>query len=193
MHYLHWETDRGRTRSANAIKEASKAQFSTLAEVVEEVTANEHPANEQNSAEEKTSPTMKRRIGLAKMLFHAAKLSEAMDSYSDEKLIYENLHEDPPLHPRRTLDQSYYGALKNTEARDRDQVIYRATTPQYHDCVKNENDGKCDQCRDDIKMVPRVIMVDQLWMWILDQSKSYCFSDLMWCPYIDRIHRYDYH
>lgn len=171
MHYLHWETDRGRTKAASAVKEAGKAHFSTLAEVVEEVTANEHPAPNPREAQNMTNPTIKRRKGLAKLLFHAAKLSEAMDSYSDERVIYENLHGDPPLHPRRTLDQSYYGVLKNTQTRDRDQVVYRATTPQRHDCARDE-DGKCAQCQEDVKMVPRVIMVDQLWMWILDESES---------------------
>jgi hypothetical protein len=169
MHYLHWETDRGRSRSANVIKEAGKAKFPTLAEVVEEATANEHPSTTHSLPQNDINPSIQRRRGLAKMLFYAAKLSEAMDSYSNERLIYETLHEYPPLHPRRTLDQSYYGALKNTQTRDRDQVVYRATTPHGHDCVRNE-DGKCAQCQEDIKMVPRVIMVDQLWMWILDES-----------------------
>jgi len=169
MHYLHWETDRGRTRSANTIKEAGKAQFSSLAEVVEEATANEHPSIEPIVTMNETSRYIKRRKGLAKVLFHAAKLFEAMDSHSDERLIYENLHEHPPLHPRRTLDQSYYGALKNTQTRDRDQVVYRATTPQPHACIRDEA-RKCAQCQEDVRMVPRVIMVDQLWMWILDES-----------------------
>jgi hypothetical protein len=141
-----------------------------MADVVEEVTANEHPVPEQIPVQTKTDPTINRRKSLAKMLFYAAKLSEFMDSYSDERLIHDYLHEDPPLHPRRTLDQSYYGDLKNTETRDRDQVVYRATTPQAHNCVRNEQDGKCTQCQDDIKMVPKVIMVDQLWMWVLDES-----------------------
>lgn len=171
MHYLHWETDRGRTRSANAIKEAGKAQIPTLGEVVDEVTANEHSVTDQITPHNRTDPTVKRRKGLAKMLFYAAKLAEAMDSHPDNQLIYKYLHQEPPLHPRRTLDQSYYGALKNTQARDRDQVVYRATTPQHHGCVKNEQDGKCAQCQDDVRMLPRVIMVDQLWMWILDESR----------------------
>ena len=172
MHYLHWETDRGRNRSANAIKEASKPKVpTTLAEIVDEATADER-TTDPNDSPTTVNPTIKRRRGLARMLFHAAKLAEAMNSHPDERLISKYLHEDPALHPRRTLDQSYYGALFPTQTRDRDQVVYRATAPQYHVCERDERDWKCAQCQQSVKMVPRVIMVDQLWMWILDESMS---------------------
>jgi hypothetical protein len=111
------------------------------------------------------------------VLLSAAALLEAIDFRLDEKLIYEYLHQRPPLHPRRTLDQSYYRDLKNTGTRDRDQVVYRATTPGPHNCLErmDKKEGKCKQCHEDIRKVPRLIMVDQLWMWILDESMS-CFS-----------------
>lgn len=188
MHYLHWETDRGRNRSANAIKEASKPNTqTTVAEVVDKAKAEERPSTtvDQKPPPTPLDPTIRRRRALARMLFHAAKLAEALKSNSDEMLIDKYLHENPPLHPRRTLDQSYYGALFPTQTRDRDQVVYRATAPQRHNCDRENEEGKCkhdrpfkqcdgckkcNQCQEDIKMVPRVIMVDQLWMWILDES-----------------------
>jgi hypothetical protein len=187
MPYLHWETDRGRTRSSNTIKEASKIMFSSIGEVVEKATAN----NEANSRPNRSSappymqsqqsaqpmeeyPTSGRRKGiLGQVLFHAAKLLEALDFSIEEKLFYEYLHQQPPLHPRRTLDASHYGALKNTETRDRDQVVYRATSPTAHICEQDPNHTDrpfCKQCHDHIRMVPRLIMVDQLWLWILDDS-----------------------
>lgn len=183
MPYLHWETDRGRTKSAEVIKEISKMRFSTLGEVVEQVTANENARFGQPqhlnhdtllphppSYNATKAPLADRREALGKLLRTAAQLSEAMDSHLDEKLMYEYLHADPPLQPRRTLDQSYYGALKSTQARDRDQVVYRATTPTQHVCVKRNPNDKCPDCQQDIRKVPRLIMVDQLWMWILDES-----------------------
>jgi hypothetical protein len=91
-----------------------------------------------------------------------------MDLHTEEELMMEYLHADPPLHPRRTLDQAYYGALRSTHARDRDQVVYRGTTPQPHECAGM---GTCPQCNEDIRKTPRIIMVDQLWIWILDESK----------------------
>jgi hypothetical protein len=51
---------------------------------------------------------------LGRMLFLAATLYEAMNGYTDEKIIERYLMARSPLHPRRTLDQSYYWALKDT-------------------------------------------------------------------------------
>lgn len=180
MPYLHWETDRGRMRSANVIKEASKTRFSSMREVVDTYTAEQNTQPSQScdnlSAESppilpKLSTIKQRRAALGRMFRSAAKLAETMDSHTDEKLISEYLHQNPPLHTRRTLDQSYYGALKNTHARDRDQVVYRATTPLPHECVKmGRREKACPECQDGIKKLPRLIMVDQLWLWILDEK-----------------------
>ncbi|KAF3759987.1 hypothetical protein M406DRAFT_358672 [Cryphonectria parasitica EP155] len=84
-----------------------------------------------------------------------------MDTQADELLVEYGLKEEkgkekavygPPLHIRRTLDQAYFMTLKDTSKRDRDQVVYRATkTPWF------KAGG-----------VTRVMMVDQLWLWILD-------------------------
>jgi hypothetical protein len=43
---------------------------------------------------------------LGQVFMQAAILAEAMSSYSDEELIRVHLMADPPLHPRRTLDES---------------------------------------------------------------------------------------
>lgn len=157
---------------------------------------------------------------VGQVLLDAAVVYEAMASYRDRMFISKYLHKDPPLHPRRTLDQGYYWTLKTTRLRERDQVVYRGTAvgrDQWHklllkqttqspgpgideqrfewDCRK-QNDARrpaqprgrptdrfgptyggpeetlgirCWNCRDNIRHVPRVVMVDQLWMWILDE------------------------
>jgi hypothetical protein len=186
MPYLHWETDRGRMRFANTIKEASKVKLASIADVVDRATvAKDHSSHLERHSRTRNdfnqpqlsarplvaAPRTKRMRILGKMLLSAAALLEAIDFRIDEKLIYEYLHQRPPLHPRRTLDQSYYGALKNTGTRDRDQVVYRATTPEPHNCLErmDEKDRKCKQCHEDIRKVPRLIMVDQLWLWILGE------------------------
>jgi hypothetical protein len=56
-----------------------------------------------------------------------------------------------PLHIRRTLDQSYYYMLDNTRSRNRDQVVSR-----YGEKLDRE---------------PVVMMVDQLWLWILEGNE----------------------
>lgn len=55
-----------------------------------------------------------------------------------------------PLQPRRTLDQYFYSHLDNTAHRDKDQVVYRYT--------KDEE--------------PKIFMVDQMWLWIINGGLS---------------------
>lgn len=72
----------------------------------------------------------------------------------DEFLIRAYLGtQNPSLHVRRTLDQSFYHNI-DTQARDRDQVIYR------YQLKSNKVDS----------IDPKIFMVDQLWMWILGKD-----------------------
>ncbi|VUC20366.1 unnamed protein product [Clonostachys rosea] len=67
---------------------------------------------------------------LAQLLYDASKLVEEMDNYRDKMMLQKYLHHQSPMHPRRTLDQAYYHSVKSTRTRDRDQVVYRETTPR---------------------------------------------------------------
>ncbi|CAG8983892.1 hypothetical protein HYALB_00005531 [Hymenoscyphus albidus] len=95
----------------------------------------------------------KERGPLANYLLQIAKIYDAMDIEPDVRLLRDHLHQDPPLHSRRTLDQSYYWKLQNTDNRDEDQVVFRAT-----------KEGKSPL------RTTRVVMVDQLWLYILDEN-----------------------
>lgn len=59
--------------------------------------------------------------------------------------------EVPPLQIRRTLDHYFYSHLDNTSKRDSDQVVQRYTSKI-------------------MDMEPKMFMVDQLWLWILDNG-----------------------
>lgn len=105
-----------------------------------------------------------RKSKLGIYLINVAKLWEAMDTEAEERLLQHGLDpqgvdaensREPALHIRRTLDQSYFLNLDDTTRRDRDQVVYRATRLPWH--VPGN--------------LTRVVMVDQLWMWILDDCK----------------------
>jgi hypothetical protein len=102
-----------------------------------------------------------------------------MNFYTDKTLLENRLDLNPPLHPRRTLDQYYYWALKDIEAQDKSQVVYRATAPKEHllhiTDQRSKRDLECRECLQDIRAVPRLLMVDQLWLWILDGRKSPLF------------------
>jgi len=61
--------------------------------------------------------------------------------------------EIPPLQLRRTLDQYYYTHLVNTAGRDSDQVVLRYTRQTSPE--------------------PKIFMVDQLWLWILNNGRHF--------------------
>ncbi len=147
---------------------------------------------------------------LAQLLIDAARLFEAMAAFQDNKVIEKFLFADPPLHPRRSLDQAYFWKLRTTCRRDRDQVVYRYTSPRFHHSFhlpdkdddeaemgrlvekararkegrravkgprwqwsghgKFEDDHGCEECESQIRKTARAVMVDQLWMWILDEN-----------------------
>jgi hypothetical protein len=76
------------------------------------------------------------------------------------QLAHGNLKGNRPLHPRRTLDQFYYSSLRNTMTRDSDQTISKWTGSDL------QGDGRPRAADDSL-----LIMVDQLWCFVLDDSK----------------------
>ncbi|KAJ2900760.1 hypothetical protein MKZ38_002251 [Zalerion maritima] len=118
---------------------------------------------------------------LAQYLLDASRLYAGIQNYRDKKLIKKYLHADPPMHPRRTLDKAH--VLNARTWRAKDQVVYRATStdPQsfhHYDPARGvwpDHEGlgiyeTCPDCIKNISKTPRLIMVDQLWMWVLDKS-----------------------
>ena len=208
-------------RSQSPIRRASTAMFKGSSHIRKD--------RSSKSPFRKKKGTILAGTEVGQVLLDAAVLYEAMANYRDRMFIQKYLHKDPPLHPRRTLDQAYYWTLKTTKLRDRDQVVYRGTTvnrdlrhklqPKQQEgssgwgtklfskqnksarvdfewnCEEqnianrpvlplesqsgqpkppNSNsqeiiDNPCQHCRDHIRKVSRVVMVDQLWMWILDE------------------------
>lgn len=114
---------------------------------------------------------------IGQVLFDAAMVYEAMSTHREKSLIRKYLHTDPPLHPRRTLEQTNEWTLSlSWHASARDQVVHRATRPKQLDF--HSVDPFTGEWRDRIRKVPRVMMIDQLWMWILDeQTIITCFPD----------------
>lgn len=127
--------------------------FTNLAARVVEASKAESVASKIKSSSSSSSSA--RRL-LAQYLRVLAKLASDIPLKNDERLLRENIHRDHPLHPRRTLDQYYFPTLEDTTSRDRGQVVYRATKR-----TSNVYDDRGD---------PRLVMVDQLWLWILDDS-----------------------
>lgn len=114
---------------------------------------------------------------IGQVLFDAAMLYEAMVTYQEKCLIKRYLNEDLPLHPRRTLEQTNEWTLGlSWHASARDQVLHRATRPKQLDFHSIDPFSK--EWRDRIRKLPRLMMIDQLWMWVIDeQTIITCFPD----------------
>lgn len=134
MPYLHWETDRRRERAAKIIRSATKADLSSISQVVDEATTVVDISETQRrttddgletittaiytqpiSSRKITSSSIQKQKLLGQLLHRAAQLKEQMDFDTDERLIRKYINHQPPLHPRRTLDQFYYWTLKDTQ------------------------------------------------------------------------------
>ncbi|KAK3386163.1 hypothetical protein B0H63DRAFT_560601 [Podospora didyma] len=173
MPYLHWEIEKRLVRMTNVVRktrrmneqefdfERRSKRRGTWGSVVERATARAQRINSTNSDQlnggtgelEEGSPPWRPRSPLGSYLWQASKLFQLIDEAADWRLISDHLYTDSPLHVRRTLEQYYYWTADDTTHRDRQQVVYRET-----------------RMKNDIEAIPRVVMVDQLWLWILDEN-----------------------
>ncbi|KAL4807295.1 hypothetical protein BDV18DRAFT_137389 [Aspergillus unguis] len=103
---------------------------------------------------------------------------EIFRSSLESKLIWKFLGNEPPIHIRRTLDQFGYPNLRSTVARDDDQMLWKRTRKQINlsDELGNSiplRDGS--DPRDSVFVDGKVLMVDQLWLWIVDHKTVVTF------------------
>lgn len=101
----------------------------------------------------------------------------------ENKLIWQYLNSERPIHCRRTLDQYGYPTLHNTAVRDEDQILFKRTKvsqevlPAKEPLKKMWHSGRslsnqqAQPISEDI--CAKVLMVDQLWLWVVDAGKSY--------------------
>lgn len=176
MPYLHWEIEKRLLRMTNVMRETrrrteqeyelerSAKRRGTWGSVVERaaMAARTERLNSNVSDFAGDEWTRKRtpwrpQSPLGTYLWLASKLYQLIDEAADWRLIGEHLYTQSPLHVRRTLEQYSCWTSEDTSGRDRQQVVYRGT-----------------RMRNDPEAIPRVVMVDQLWLWILDESE--CFN-----------------
>lgn len=80
----------------------------------------------------------------------------------DQNLIVEYLSpRENCLHVSRTLDQFYHYSLRDTTLLDKKQVVYRY--------IKDQKDEDSSPDKSDPPS-PKFVMVDQLWLWVIDES-----------------------
>lgn len=133
----------------------------------------------------------------------------ALDSL-ELRMLWEYIGHDPPINSRRTLDQFGYPSLKDTDARDDDQMLYKLTkeeklrpppppatttaakgvasmereysfgTRLLHEMIEREKEHVAAEDVGEVEMELRdgnLLMVDQLWLWAIDTSKSFSDED----------------
>lgn len=165
MPYLHWEIEQRLLRMLDVVQETtlkkkqkfkgSKYQVSKFVDVASNWRIK---LDRQAIIRKKKERSWAPHSALGEYLWYAAKLFEIIDEAADERHIREHLYSSPPLHMRRTLDQYYFWTVEDTASRDQDQVVCRGT-----------------RSRSDPEATARVVMVDQLWLWILDESRAPSF------------------
>lgn len=101
---------------------------------------------------------------------HSLEESEMSKLDKDVLLIHGYVEVSTDLHPRRTLDQFKHHST-GTEYQDSDQVVYRY-------CKKT---GK----------VPKIFMVDQLWLFVIGDLLITCFPDRWKQPHRDPLNLFE--
>lgn len=148
---------------------------------------------------------VKRRNLIARRLAHGRARPVPKDIAALEspelRMIWEYVGHDPPLNYRRTLDQYGYPSLKDTKARDDDQMLYKLTkegnpypppaaltvgqqpgvsyvereysfgTRLLHEAIEKHAVDSENEVEPDIRD-GNLLMVDQLWLWAINTSKS---------------------
>ncbi|KAL4812338.1 hypothetical protein BDW67DRAFT_193709 [Aspergillus spinulosporus] len=100
------------------------------------------------------------------------------NSSLESKLIWKYLGNEPPIHIRRTLDQFGYPNLRSTVARDDDQMLWKRTRKATN-IIDELGNSLPLRDRSDLQtsvfVDGKVLMVDQLWLWIVDQKTVVTF------------------
>ncbi|PHH71875.1 hypothetical protein CDD82_6291 [Ophiocordyceps australis] len=144
---------------------------------------------------------LRRRQVIQRRLARARARPVPLDVAASESLelqvIWEFLGHDPPINCRRTLDQYGFPSLRDTSARDDDQMLYKLTKERgegsearfcrqtlagsghgsrgsnrgsNRDNSKDSNrdKGNKGETAEEQVLNGNVLMVDQLWLWVLD-------------------------
>ncbi|KAG4434243.1 hypothetical protein IFR05_010262 [Cadophora sp. M221] len=189
MPYLHFETNEGRIRLSNAIKRTASS-LAKLPEKEDDRTSVSAESDDlvgstkalftydDNSSEsESEADYFKAKTEQKVERFKAKFKSFRRAIRRCRETLWDHAREEPskddklvqaylPLHGhrhhvRRTLDQFYYIGMEDTEGRDINQVVQRYA-------VKGLD--KIDKDYENVLLQSKLIMVDQLWLWVLGQN-----------------------
>lgn len=170
MPYLHWEIEKrlhrmtqfvqvakSRRDHSERLRRASTSRYKGRIVDMARIHASDpnRPMTGFEEGDAQNSSSWKPHRPLARYIWLVAKLYQIIDEAADGRLIEHHLFEKSPLHMRRTLEQFHYWTANDTAHRDRDQVACKMTRA----------------VTDDPDHAARLVMVDQLWLWVLDDSE----------------------
>jgi hypothetical protein len=170
MPYLHWETDKHRRTMVQVMEQSTAKNYSPQRISRPRQTRSERdprdaikdfnaifgfPSPPETVLGGTSRKLLQPRCKLGKYLLDVARVYDALNIERDVRLLADRLHESPPLHPRRTLYQSYHSKIENNKGRSYVESVYRKT-----------------------EKVTELTMVDQLWLYVLDDRKCLYFH----CP-----------
>jgi hypothetical protein len=144
MPYLNWEYSSKRKAVMNIVKDSERRPLQSM-----DFNIDSEPISLRNTDFRKGQRPENRTTILGKYLLQIASLSNIMDEYIDELALRKEIYLKSNIQLRRTLPQS--NSWASDRFGDEDQAIYRGTRAR-------SDRGK-------------LLVVDQLWMWILDESE----------------------
>ena len=119
------------------------------------------------------------RSPLGRYLLCAARLYEAMSLHQDKVIIRKTLFKSSRLHARVTLEQMHSRGFRARMAGDRHPPKPRGTRAprgreqrcrRHGDTPVGEAPHDCEECFEAARRMSKLLMVDQLWLWVLDNS-----------------------
>ncbi|KFA70940.1 hypothetical protein S40288_10226 [Stachybotrys chartarum IBT 40288] len=167
--YLHYETNRDFNSMSKIVSEAMGAWAARLGGPT-------HTRRRENTAGsghgEQQSPVPSNASGgserdLPRRPNNNATNGQGASSGLLQKLLIEAYmktdanNDVPPLQIRRSLDHYSYSHLASTSRRDADQVVFRYTS-------------------EFVDVEPKMFMVDQLWLWVLDDDTVISCCPMRW-------------
>ncbi|KAI1494238.1 hypothetical protein F5X96DRAFT_8131 [Biscogniauxia mediterranea] len=160
---------------------SQKKYYSVLLNLLRsQATKNEQEDLEnETSSDKNTTPCAETSTTTASRNRHVQDEDDTQDTLPDgvecslrAYLNYKHSAVNLPLHPRRTLDQSYYYMLEDTSYRDETQVVSRWN--HNHNLPKIRGGGGHGAAHN-------ILMVDQLWLWNIPREDNQEHSTIITC------------
>ncbi|OAQ78569.1 ankyrin repeat containing protein [Purpureocillium lilacinum] len=158
--YLHYETQRGFSAMSESISRMLPVRRRAKKTAKFNLPESDRNGEREDTAGHAPGPNPSERTS-ANRAPGMAMSPGALHDLLLKGYLKSALGDVPPLQARRTLDQYFYTHLGSTAKRDVDQVVLRYTSKYAG-------------------VEPKIFMVDQLWLWLLDDDTIISCCPMRW-------------